>query len=808
VLDVIRWLKKLYAALSQVSDLIYAHKGRHRPGGADPLFPADYNIEPAIDNAYDLGSSSYRWRNAYLSGSLTVGGVANVGSLFIGGAVVITSGRVLQNIASIGQTLTPSADNAYDLGSSTYRWRNAYFSGSLTIAGNITVSGTANVGSLQVAGTTVIDSSRNLLNIVTETLTGLTADPALAAGKLWFRSDLRQIRWSPDGSAVKQVYPADWGDITNKPSTFPPSAHASSHALGGSDPVSLDASQITSGRLSLSRMPTSATANRVLVVRTANADPTFDQVDWNTDIKNIPSTFPPSPHTHSRSDVTDFWSAPFWGNIPDKPSTFPPSAHASSHASGGSDPVSLDASQIVSGRLSLSRMPTSTVANRVLVVRTANADPAYDQVDWNTDIKNIPSTFPPSLHADSHKPGGSDPLFPAAYSILPSSDNAYDLGSSSYRWRNLYLGGALAVAGAANVGSLQIGGVTVIDSSRNLLNIASIAQTLTPLTDNAYDLGSSTYRWRNAYFSGAVNVGSLQVGDTTVIDSSRNLQNVNWISGVMRRDTEQEIFRCQNDIPQTFYFALRSSNDTGSKDHAFAPLNDSCGHWGRYDRRWHDIYTEYARVNALILTGSNYSFIPVDANTHHYLIPWSDGYSYIGTSNYRFYYIRGLTVVSGDIGFEDRRCLVCGREFKEGDAVVFKVRKVDEKNMQVLAVPVHAECNPHPLDPGLLREHEKMLTPNRSGVRYELNPPREGEFEVVSVTVEDEDTMMVNVVCGDGTALSFPAPVDADEETIVKLANKYYNLAKSREAEREAKIARGRAKLRREWRGFKAKLET
>jgi hypothetical protein len=65
MLDVIRWLKKLYTALGQVSDLIYAHKARHRPGGADPLFPADFDINPAADNTYDLGSSSYRWRTVY-----------------------------------------------------------------------------------------------------------------------------------------------------------------------------------------------------------------------------------------------------------------------------------------------------------------------------------------------------------------------------------------------------------------------------------------------------------------------------------------------------------------------------------------------------------------------------------------------------------------------------------------------------------------------------------------------------------------------------------------------------------------------
>ena len=95
---------------------------------------------------------------------------------------------------------------------------------------------------------------------------GLTSDPSLVAGLLWFRSDTAQVKFSPDGSAVKTVFPADWGDITNKPSAYPPESH-----------------------------------------------------------------------THSRSDITDFWDSPFWDNIPDKPSTFPPEAHASTHLPGGSD---------------------------------------------------------------------------------------------------------------------------------------------------------------------------------------------------------------------------------------------------------------------------------------------------------------------------------------------------------------------------------------------------------------------------------------------------------------------------------------
>jgi hypothetical protein len=94
-----------------------------------------------------------------------------------------------------------------------------------------------------------------------------------------------------------------------------------------------------------------------------------------------------------------------------------------------------------------------------------------------------------------------DPSFLNAVntSIIPVADNTYDLGSSSYRWRNIYLAGSLNLSGALNVGSLQIGGTTVIDSNRVLQNIASVAQSLVPSADNSYDLGSSSYRWRNVY---------------------------------------------------------------------------------------------------------------------------------------------------------------------------------------------------------------------------------------------------------------------------------------------------------------------
>ena len=134
---------------------------------------------------------------------------------------------------------------------------------------------------LRVGGNTVDISPNDI------TLPSLTSDPSLAKGKLWFRGDLGQLRFSPDGSNVKQVYPAHWNDIQGKPSTYPPSAHTHSR------------SEITD----------------------------FWSTPFWDNIPDKPSKFPPESHTHSRSEITDFWSSPFWDNIPDKPSTFPPSAH-------------------------------------------------------------------------------------------------------------------------------------------------------------------------------------------------------------------------------------------------------------------------------------------------------------------------------------------------------------------------------------------------------------------------------------------------------------------------------------------------
>jgi len=53
-----------------------------------------------------------------------------------------------------------------------------------------------------------------------------------------------------------------------------------------------------------------------------------------------------------------------------------------------------------------------------------------------------------------------------------------------------------------------------------------------PASNNAYDLGDENHKWRNAYIAGVADIGSLKIGGTEVIDSSRNIKNVNTINAI------------------------------------------------------------------------------------------------------------------------------------------------------------------------------------------------------------------------------------------------------------------------------------
>ena len=135
--------------------------------------------------------------------------------------------------------------------------------------------------------------------------------------------------------------------------------------------------------------------------------------------------------------IADTASNVTWENVNNKPESYTPSVHADNHSLGGSDPINIDASQIVSGKISVDRIPAVALPDLVEVEHDSerfaltsedvqngdhvkvrensklylvidatklNSEDGYveynAQVDW-VSITNKPSEFTPSAHTHS-----------------------------------------------------------------------------------------------------------------------------------------------------------------------------------------------------------------------------------------------------------------------------------------------------------------------------------------------------------------------------------------------------------------------
>lgn len=104
--------------------------------------------------------------------------------------------------------------------------------------------------------------------------------------------------------------------------------------------------------------------------------------------------------------------------------------------------------------------------------------------------------------------GGANFNGPIKTTFYPETANSYDLGLSSYTWRNIYLSG-MAYFGADKFIYLDSSNRLVFSNNADRMKIGadgiiSFVANLNPLITNSYDLGSSSMTWKDGYFSGNV----------------------------------------------------------------------------------------------------------------------------------------------------------------------------------------------------------------------------------------------------------------------------------------------------------------
>jgi len=99
--------------------------------------------------------------------------------------------------------------------------------------------------------------------------------------------------------------------------------------------------------------------------------------------------------------------------------------------------------------------------------------------------------------------------------LVPVTNNDVDLGTNSLRFKDAYLSGNLSIAG----NTVFSGNLTFGDADTdNVTFVADVNSNILPNTDNAFDLGSATKEWRDLYIDGTANIDSL-VADTADINA-------------------------------------------------------------------------------------------------------------------------------------------------------------------------------------------------------------------------------------------------------------------------------------------------
>ncbi|RLE67006.1 MAG: hypothetical protein DRJ38_00100 [Thermoprotei archaeon] len=456
------------------------------------------SVLPGGNATLDLGSSSAKWKNLY------VAGFGDLGSLKIGETEVITSGRVLQNFASIAQTLLPSSDSAYDLGSSSYKWRNGYIITNVIGSGVSLpngISGELHVGWRKYTSSGDYEISRIAIQPPFHTGGPFRVfardDPSNAHLALKYGTNkIFEIRhngllWLFNTAYLRTILP--YSD--------------NSHDLGSSSYRWRNLELSGYGNLGSLRISGTEviTSSRVLQNVSADAGIITSGV---FDVARIPN---------------------------------------------------LDASKITSGVFDLaripsidwSRMPFDTWSELLDEIGNSVGDYlnlTYLQIGGSTvitsgrSIKNISSV---------------------AQAWIPDGNSTRDLGSSSYQWHNLYLGGSLIIGGDTNLYrsgsnilktddhfdalSLKVGGTEVVSSSRVLRNISYVDQTLLPLTGGYYNLGSSDLKWNKVYanhFYGTAHYADICFQDLECPICHRKFEVGDQLVLTVLEVTDKEI-RCQ-----------------------------------------------------------------------------------------------------------------------------------------------------------------------------------------------------------------------------------------------------------------------
>ena len=124
--------------------------------------------------------------------------------------------------------------------------------------------------------------------------------------------------------------------------------------------------------------------------------------------------------------------------------------------------------------------------------------------------------------------------------VLPSATNTRDIGSSSYAWKDLYLSGDAYFSSGKGI---KCGGVKTIWFYNAGTHFGTNAN---PISSNTYDLGTSTYYWKDLYLTGNISDGVHTVSVANIASKVTST----FISGTFDSNGESTIDTEQAGTPE------------------------------------------------------------------------------------------------------------------------------------------------------------------------------------------------------------------------------------------------------------------
>ena len=282
-------------------------------------------------------------------------------------------------------------------------------------------------------------------------------------------------------------------------------------------------------------------------------------------------------------------------------------------------------------------------------------------------------------------------------SITPNTDDAYDLGSSSKEWRNLYIDGTANIdtlsADSATLTTADINGGT-LDSVRIGSTTPSSAtfttlvangnvdlgdatsdtitatgrfdSSLVPSADGTYDLGSSSLEWNDLYIDGTANIDTLRADSATLTTADINGGTVDGATiGANSASTgafTSVTVSTTLDVSGAAIFdgnvALGNATSdtitaTGRFNSSLVPSTDDARDLGTSSLQWKDLYIDgTGNIDTIQCTNLNGSILTIggsstlgDASSDTItangrfdsdLVPSSDGANALGTTALRW----------------------------------------------------------------------------------------------------------------------------------------------------------------------------